>query len=560
MLRGERLRAVLPGVALVIALVVAACGGDSRGGSADEGDAPAGGYDTYSGGPPGGVLVALVEGEPEDLNPVTYTSSPAFQAVRLMFRGIARRDSTLSGYQPDLAESWELREDSTLVLHLRHGVHWHDGVPVTADDVVFTIERQKDPATASPRLADVAAVESATAVDSFTVEVKLSHMGPYAVNALLEVVPIPEHLLGDVPAAEMRMHPFSRNPVGNGFYRFGSWQTGQRLVLEVNPDRPEGRAAIDRIVMRFIPDMNASITELLTGQADLLRLPPDQRERIEASPDVELYTAPRVRPAWIAWNVERPPVDDVRVRRAILMAINREQLARGLFGEVGEPAPSPIPAKLWEHSPDVKPIPFDPDGARGLLEEAGWRDTNGDGIRDRNGRPLRVEVDYFPTEQWRQDVLVAIQSMVRRVGVDLVPRAFERTTWVERLRNRSFQGSLWGWGWGPGVVGTNAEMVFHSRRIPPNGTNFSGYSNPRVDALLDQVQVARDTTRARQLWRELEQILIDEVPYAPLYLDPELFGVHARIKGVKFRGIEWWEDVPYWYIPREQRLPRDRSR
>ena len=517
-------------------------------------------HDTYSGGPPGGVLVALVEGEPEDLNPVTYTSSPAFQAVRLMFRGLARRDSTLSGYQPDLARSWELRPDSTLIFHLRDDVRWHDGVPVTADDVVFTIERQMDPLTAAPRQADVAAVADVTATDSFTVEVDLNHTGPYAVNALLEVVPIPRHLLADVPPAELRMAPFSRNPVGNGFYRFGRWDAGQQLILEVNPDRPEGRAAIDRVVMRFIPDMNASMTELLSGQGDLLRLPPDQRERVEVSPEVEMYTAPRVRPAWIAWNVERAPVDDPVVRRAILMAIDRDQLARGLFGEVGEPAPSPIPDGLREHSDDVVPIPHDPAAARRTLEEAGWRDSDGDGVLDRDGRPLRVEVDYFPTEQWRQDVLVAIQSMVRRIGVELVPRAFERTTWVERLRNREFQGSLWGWGWGPGVVGPNAEMVFHSRSIPPAGANFGGYSNPRVDELLDAVQVERDTTRARALWRELEQILIDDAAYAPLYLDPELFGVHARIQGVKFRGIEWWEDVPYWYIPESRRLPRDRSR
>ena len=546
-------------ILLSLTLLAAGCGGDVP--SADQGGGfDTGGHDTYSGGAPGGVLVALVEGEPEDLNPVTYTSAPAFQAVRLVFRGIARRDSTLSGYQPDLARSWELREDSVLVLDLRDDVLWHDGVPVTAEDVAFTIERQKDPETAAPRSADVAAVESVTAVDSFTVEVRLRHTGPYAVNAVLEVVPIPAHILGSVPAAEMRRHSFSRNPVGNGFYRFVRWQAGQQLVLEVNEERPDGRAAIDRVVMRFIPDMNASMAELLSGQGDLLRLPPDQRERVAATPSVELYTAPRIRPQWIAWNVERPPVDDRRVRQALLMAIDRERLAAGLFGDVGEAAFSPIPNRLREHSPDVRPLPYDPEGARALLAEAGWRDADGDGILERDGQPLRVEIDYFPTEQWRQDVLVAIQSMVRSVGVDLVPRAYERTTWVDRLRSREFQGSLWGWGWGPGVVGPNAEMVFHSRSVPPAGTNFAGYSNPRVDTLLDLAQMERDTTRAREIWREIEQTLIDDVAYAPLYLDPELFGVHGRIGGVRFRGIEWWEDVPYWYIPEQRRLPRDRSR
>lgn len=552
------LRAML--CSAVLCLGLAACGGGDAPPAQQRTEVPPGGYDTYSGGAPGGVLVALVEGEPEDLNPVTYTSSPAFQATRLIFRGLARRDSTLSGYQPDLARSWELREDSVLIFHLRDDLHWHDGVPVTADDVVFTIERQMDPRTAATRMADVAAVEHVSTADSFTVEVKLQHTGPYALNGLLEVVPIPRHILQEVAPEEMRRHPFSRNPVGNGFYRFGRWQSGQQLVLEVNEEVPEGRAAIDRVVMRFIPDMNASMAEMLSGEGDLLRIPPDQRERLQQSPNIKLYTAPRVRPAWIAWNVDRAPVDDMRVRQAILMAIDREQLARGLFGDEGEAAYSPIPDRLREHSSDVQPIPFDLAGARQLLEEAGWRDLDGDGVREQNGQPLRVEVDYFPTEQWRQDVLVAIQNMVRQVGVDLVPRAFERTAWLDRLRNRNFQGSLWGWGWGPGIVGPNAEMVFHSRGIPPRGTNFAGYRNARVDALIDAAQAESDTTASRNIWRELEQILIDEVPYAPLYLDPELFGVHARIQGVRFRGIEWWEDVPYWYIPEELRLPRDRSR
>jgi peptide/nickel transport system substrate-binding protein len=546
------------GLLALAAAALPACGpGDAGPRGPDE---PVGDHPTFSGGPPGGVLVALTEGEPDELNPLTFNSNPAYQAIRLMFRGLARRDSTLSNYVPDLARSWELQPDSTLVLQLRDDVRWHDGTPVTAEDVVFTIQRQMEPETASPRQADVAAVSRVAARDSFTVEVKLARTGPYTVNALLEVVPVPRHLLQDVSPADTRMAPFGRNPVGNGFFRFVRWQPGQQLVLEANPEMPEGRPALDRVVMRFVPDMNAAMTELLAGQGDLLRIPADQKERIEAAGNVELHAGPRVRPAWIAWNTQREPVNDPRVRRALLMAIDRDRLARGLFGDEGRPAYSPIPEALWESSPNVRPIPHDPAGARRLLEEVGWRDTDGDGFLDRNGQRLRVEVDYFPTEQWRQDVLVATQSMLREVGIELVPRAFERTAWVERLRAREFQGSLWGWGWGPGVVGPNAEMVFHSRSVPPNGPNFAGYSNPRVDQLIDAALETRDTTQLRQIWMEIEQHAIDDAVYAPLYLDPELFGVHGRFRNVRFRGIEWWEDVPYWYVQPNQLLPRDRSR
>src|SRR5690606_36579923 len=309
----------------------------------------------------------------------------------LMFRALAVRDSTLSGYRPDLASAWELRPDSTLVIHLREDVRWHDGVPVTADDVVYTLQRQQDERTASPRQADVAAVARVTAADSFTVEARLSQTGPYTVNAVLEVVPVPRHLLEDVPAAETRMAPFSRRPVGNGFFRFVRWDAGQGVTLEANPDVPEGRPALDRVVMRFVPDMSTALTELLAGQADVLKIPPDQKDRVRAADGVELYGAPRVRPAWIVWNTERAPVDDPRVRRAIVHAIDRERIAAGLFGDEGEAALSPLPPSVREHSESVRPLAHDPEAARRLLEEAGWRDSDGDGIREKGGRPLRLQ-------------------------------------------------------------------------------------------------------------------------------------------------------------------------
>lgn len=544
--------------ALASAALIAGCGDES---SSTVDAVASSDVETLGGGPAGGVVVVLADREPDQLNPVTFNSVPAYHAVHLMFRALAGRDSTLSGYAPDLATSWQMEDDSTLVLTLRDDVYWHDGVRVTADDVVFTIELQGNPQTAAPRQADVAAVRDAVARDSFTVAVTLERTGMYTVNSLLEVVPVPKHLLGDVAPADMHTTSFNRTPVGNGFYRFGSWTAGQSLRLDVNADKPDGRAAIDRIVMRFVPDMSAAMTELLSAQGDVLpRLPPTHRQRMSAADGVEVHTAPRIRPAWIALNTRRPPFDDVRVRRALLMAVDRDAIARGLFGDIGEPALSPIPVILREHSPDVRPIPFDQDSARALLAEAGWSDTNGDGVLDRNGRPLRFEVDFVSTDQTRQDVLVAMQSMLRPVGIDLAPRAYESTTWVQRLRDGSFTASFWGWGWGPGVMGPNAEMIFHSRSIPPNGPNFAASNHPRIDALLDSTLVVTDTARARTIWRELEQLMIDDAVYAPIFMDPELYAVHSRLRNVEFRGLEWNEDAVYWWIDPADRLGRDRVR
>ncbi|MEW5929072.1 MAG: ABC transporter substrate-binding protein [Gemmatimonadota bacterium] len=545
--------------AALVLLGLAACGGGDGGGSGGGGAAGAD-VKTFTGAPAGGTLIVLSDGEPDDLNPLTFDSNPAYQIVHLTFRALARRDSTLSSYVPDLLERWEQPDSATVLLHVRPGLKWHDGRPVTAEDVVFTIERQKDPAVASPRQQDVIAVESARAVDSATVEVKLNRTGPSTLNALLEVIPVPKHLLDSVPPERMRFSGFGQRPVGNGLFRFGDWQKGQQVMVQANLEAPEGRPALDRVIMRVVPDPTARTTELLNGNGDMAKIAAHQRREVEGARNVELHAAAQVRPAWIAWNTNKFPVDDPAVRRAILMGIDRPALVRGLFGEQGEPALSPIPPKLREHSADVRPIPADPAAARQLLAQAGWRDANGDGILEKNGRPLRVEVEFSASDPIRGDMLVAMQAQLRRIGVDLVPRSYERTTWVERLRGREFTGSFWGWGWGPGVMGPNAEMLFHSRSIPPNGPNFAGYRNPRVDALIDSILVMNDSTRARGLWRQLEQQVIDDAVYAPIFLDPEFYAVNDRFANVKFRGPEWWEDVIYWHVPPDQRLPRDRAR
>lgn len=547
----------------VLALALGACGGGDGGGGAPRGGAGdegvGAGHPTFTGAAPGGTAVFLAEGDVDDLNPLTFDNTQSYQIVHLLFRALARRDSTLSNYVPDLLESWERPDSNTAILKLRPGIQWHDGRPVTAEDVVFTIQRQQDSLTASPRSADVAGVESVRAIDPQTVEVKLNRTGPSTLNALLEVIPVPKHLLDTVPPERMRFASFGQQPVGNGLFRFGSWQKGQQITVEANPDAPEGRPALDRVIVRVVPDATARLRQLTNGSADVAKITPDQRDQVERAPNLRLETAAQVRPGWIAFNQQKAPVNEQAVRRAFLMAVNREQIVEAQFGPQGTPALSPIAPGLREHSADVRPIPFDPAGAGQLLEQAGWRDTDGDGIREKNGQPLRIEVEVSSADQTRKDMLIFMQQQLRQVGIDMVPREMERTAWVERLRNQEFTASFWGWGWGPGVMGPNAEMLFHSRSIPPGGPNFAGYSNPQVDALIDQILVENDTTRARGLWRQLEQQVIDDAVYAPIFLDPEFYGINQRFANVKLRGPEWWEDVIYWSVPEGRRIDRDRT-
>jgi len=553
----------ITGMGVLAALALAACGGggdqrpgQQRGGVDDT--PPPGNFNTLGGGPTGGTLVVLSEGDADNLNPLTFDSNPAYQLVHLMFRALARRDSTLSNYTPDFLERWEQKDPTTVILHVRPGIKWHDGVPARAEDIVYTIQMQKDSAVASTRQGDVEPVTSARALDSMTVEVKLSRTGTATLNSLLEVVPVPKHLLDSIPPERMRFAAFNNHPVGNGLYRFVRWNKGADAVVEANPDASP-RASLDRIIVRVVPDPSGRLTSLINGEGDLDKITADQRDRLQAAPSVRLFSAARVRPGWIVWNVDKAPVNDIKVRQAFLMAIDRATLTKSMFGEAGEPASSPIPTKLREHNAGLQELAFNPQAAGALLQGDGWVDTNGDGIREKNGQPLRLEVEYSSADPVRQDMLVAIQDMVKKAGIQLVPRAYERTTWVDRLRSRQFQGSFWGWGWGPGVMGPNARMVWHSASIPPGGANFAGYRNPRLDALIDSVIVEPDTGRARAMWKQIEQTVVTDAVYAPIFFDPEFYGVSSRFRGVKFRGPEWWEDVIYWWIPENLRTPRDKQ-
>ncbi|HEX8906522.1 MAG TPA: ABC transporter substrate-binding protein, partial [Longimicrobiaceae bacterium] len=438
------------------------------------------------------------------------------------------------------------------------GIKWHDGVPTSAADVVYAIEMQKSPEVASSRQQDIAGITSARAIDSMTVEVKLANAGPSTVNSLLEVVPVPKHLMDTIPPDKMKFAGFAQHPVGNGLFRFVRWDKGQQVVLEANPDAPQ-RPSLNRIIVRVVPDPSARLTSLINGEGDLDKLSADQRQRLQGAQNVRLASAARVRPGWIVWNVDKPPVNDPVVRRAFLMAVNRQQLAQAMFGPEGEPALTPLPPRVREHSADVRPIPYNPAQAGQLLQQAGWADSNGDGIRDKGGQPLRLEIEYSTADPVRQDMLVAMQSMVKQAGIALVLKPYERTTWVERLRGRQFMGSFWGWGWGPGVMGPNARGVWHSASIPPGGANFAGYRNPKLDALLDSVIVQADSGKARGMWRQIEQTVVDDAVYSPIFFDPEFYGVSSRFRGVKFRGPEWWEDVIYWWIPPNLLTARDRQ-
>ena len=519
---------------------LAACGEPRRPAPAGESAGPA-----Y-----GGTLVIAGANDLETLNPLAASEKWGQEFIRFaLFLPLIRYGPRLE-YEPALAESWELLGDTGVVFRLRRDVRWHDGRPVTAEDVAFTFERAKDPRTAFPNAHYFAAWRAAEVLDSFTIRFRFDpHPDPLAGWPFTP--PVPRHLLAAVPPERMRMAEFGRRPVGNGPFRFVSVRPNDRWVFEANPDFPTalgGRPYVDRVVWRVVPENAAQVAELLTGNVDVIVAPGADRLRtLDADPEIRAVVRPSRTYLFIGWNGRRPPFHDARVRRALTMAIDRARLvARGRAG-YGEVAAGPISPHHWAYDPSITPLPYDTAAAARLLEEAGFRDRDGDGVReDARGRKLEFRMKIAAENAFQRDLAELIRADLAAVGVRLRPEPTEFTTLVAQISSpaRDFDAVLMGW---ESDFRINLTPLFHSSAR--NGPyQLASYSNPEVDRLLDLAERTTDRAAAAPLWRRIQLLLRDDQPWTFLYHSPELFAVRERVRGVHMDIRGALVELPRWWL------------
>ncbi len=326
---------------------------------------------------------------------------------------------------PYLAESWTVSGDGTeLTFRLRDDVYWHDGERTDAYDVRFTYLRATDPATGFPNANYFryyeAGADGVEVVDSSTVTLRLrphaQFLDPWRATPIM-----PEHLLGDVPPEELRRHPYGTVcPVGNGPFVFREHRQDASWTFEANPAFPEalgGRPHLDRYVFRIIPEQTTLLTELLAGNIDVyVQARPDQAERIMESEAADLVSFQSRQYTFVGWNARRSQLADARVRRAITRATNRREIVDAILGGYGMVANTPVPPFHWAYDRSFQDaLPFDPARARRLLDEAGWRDRDRDGVRENDeGVPLSITIKYNTGNQQRQQIAEIMQSQLDR--------------------------------------------------------------------------------------------------------------------------------------------------
>lgn len=522
------------GSALVLAALLAgACGGGSGSGAG------------------GGTVVVGMRSDFGSFNPVTSSGQYDLEVMNYaLFTPLVQYDENLQ-VQPWLAESWELHGDTGVTFRLRQDVRWHDGQPVTARDVEFTFNLAKNEQTASPVLGAVflAAVESAQVVDDHTISFRFSR--PHA-QALEDFwwPPLPRHLLENVAAAELRNAPYNRQPVGSGPFRFGEWRASDRLIIERNPDFPEalgGPAAAERVVFRIIPEASTMLTELITGTVHVdIPLLPDQVRQVRDNADTELHSFPGRTIFYLGWNNDRPPFDDPAVRRALALAVNRNEIVDALLYGEGAVATSTIPP--WHPlNPDIEPLGHDPGEAGRLLEQAGWVDRNGDGIRE-NAAGNRLNFEILSSDDpLRRSVVEVLQNQLRQVGAAVDVRVMEFQTMLQNHRERNYDAVLTNWVLDNFQVAGAPMALFHSREADiPLSANRSSVRIPALDAAIERGAAATGEGEQRDAWREMTEVLQREQPVTFMFWLNELAASRSGMGGVEmdprgeFRTIAEW--------------------
>lgn len=498
-------------------------------------------------GPPvdGDTFVEASLGDPTRLNPLLATDSASNTVNGYVFNGLVKydRDLKLVG---DLAASWTVRRGGLeIVFKLRPNVRWHDGVPFTAADVVFTHERLMDPKVLTPFGADFALVRSVEAVDPLTVRV--TYKEPFA--PALEswgIGIVPRHVFA---GGDFNAHPANRKPIGTGPYRFVELKTDEKAVLRANPDYFEGRPHLDRVIVRVIPDSSVQFLELRNQSIDTMGLRPDQHIAYDAYfQNHQKFRYPSFSYTFLGFNLKRPLFRDKRVRRAVAMALDKREIIDGVLLGYGRSATGPFPPSSWAFDPAVPEIPHDPGAARSLLAEAGWTDTDGDGVLDKDGRPFAFTVITNQGNKLREQTAVILQSHLARLGVKMEVRVLEWSSFIHDFVDKgNFDAIILGWNLGRDP---DQYLIWHSSQQGEGRYNFVGYENPLVDRLWEEGRRTFDRAARERVYRKIHRVLAEDLPYVFLYYPDSLPTVHKRFRNVEVApaGLGW--NFREWYVPK----------
>jgi len=512
--------------------------------------------ETYP-GEDGDWLVWAFRVEPKTLNQINVDSDIYSRWITELniYEPLMIYDFDTMKLKPYLADSYEISKDGLeITFHLRDGIYFSDGVPVTADDVIFTYQTIIDPNVDAVNIANLYVdVDRVEKISDRSVKfyMKRPYFKAFEAVSLWDVGVYPKHIYQFTDASQFN-HRVS-NPVGSGPYIFERWDTGKEVVLYRNENYWGPKPHIKKVVYKFITNPIAAIQALRAHQIDLTIPEPDQFADLDSDKEFKkefdclAVWSPGVPFYYIGWNEDLPFFADAKVRLAMTLSINREQIVSELLKGYGKIITGPFYIDSTQYDATIKPWPYDPTQAGKLLDEAGWIDHDGDGIRDKNGIPFRFKF----LNSTGNDIYVRLASFLKdelaKVGVVLIPDPYEWSVLIPKLADRQFEAMVMGWG---GDILEDYYQIFHSSQIGKGGYNYVGFRNAQADELLEQIRQTIDPDKADVLCHQFHKLLYEQQPYTFLFARPNFYAVDKRFQNVKIHklGLNFLE----WYVPKDK--------
>jgi peptide/nickel transport system substrate-binding protein len=490
---------------------------------------------------------------PMQLNPILPQNTIENFLDGLIFDVLVTQDAQhhqipdLAAVVPTVRNGGISKDGRTIVYRLRHGVTWHDGAPFTSKDVKFTWQAVMNPANNVLTRHGYDDISSIDTPDDYTVVMHLKRMFPPAIDTIFGESDtiyriLPAHLLQKY--ANLNQVPFDAAPIGTGPYKFARWLRGDRILLVANPNYFRGAPKIGHLTLTIVQDDNTTAAQIHAHEIDLgLEISAPAYASLADAPGVvrQLVDAPSY--TSLLFNTTRPPLDDVRVRRALVLGLDRARITRNQTQGTGKLAVADLSPFYWAFDPALKPVPYDPAQAKALLDAAGWH-AGSDGVRVRNGKRLSLQVVFGQGSQLARNVTVEVQQMYRALGIEIALKSYDYATYYAStqsggiLNGGKFDIALYAWVSGADPDDSSQWMC---DAIPPAGNNVSRYCSAEMDAAQRAALSTYDRGARAKAYARIEALLLRDAPGAFIYYQALRYGHVSGLQNFEPNGTsEGW--------------------
>ena len=505
----------------------------------------------------GGTLVRRLESDIVGVNPVLEKSKYDRYVDIYLFNPLVNHDSNLRP-SPGLAEKWEISPDGKqYTFHLAPNARFSDGTPVVAGDVLFTLKKIIDPESEAAQVApgfQSADIANSKIIDAHTIVIAFKEADASQMIHFNDLLTLPEH----VYSKGNFKNDYLNTAVGSGPYRLVRRLAGKEVLLERREDYWGTKPYLKNILFKLVNDSQTAWNAVKHGDIDETMIGSDvwlmESKRPELQRMIDFPRFYTLNYNYIAWNERDPLFSDKRVRRALGMCLDVGSIINNLYHGTARAVSGPFTPDQFGFNPNVPVLPFDPLQAKRLLNDAGWFDTNGDGILDKNGKPLKFDFAIFSGSVAALPVAQLFQEELKKIGVELNIVQLDPALLIQRIIAGNYQSAYLAWDLDPDP---NPFAQFHSSQIPPKGQNFVYYINPAVDKLIEQAGRELDFNKRVAMFQQLHEILAADQPYTWVIQVSVKWAINKRVKNVKeSRGwglFTWYPGEMDWWIPRDQR-------